>query len=459
MLESSTLPVQRQPAPTPEPIAPPRSLRPLFLFLLWGDFAFIFFESIFGRFMPLYLKQLDASNTLIGVMTGTITGILNVLFLPNISQWSDRFRSRWGRRRPFLLVMAPCTTLSLICVGCAPEIVRSLHLPATASSGIASGSVLLFVLCFFTVLYHFCNMVLIGAYNWLLRDVVPSEIMPQFLSWFRVVGTTASVLFLWFVFPVMLDHRVAVFVSIGLFTLVSFVFMCWRVEEGPYPPPEPRRGGLQVVRDFAAYFRECLSISLYRNYILVNMLVMIGATSAASFFTLYARQTLDLSMDDMGRIWAASALVNALLCVPVGQLCQKYTSMYVTFVSLVLILIVSVSAYGWTGSRIGWFAYSIIFMIPWVGWGLGSLALCMHLFPEAKFGQFFSALNVFGCGGLILGNYLIGRFMDFNGSQYRYVFLWSALFYLLALIPMYRVRAEWRRHGGPKHYIAPVLTK
>ena len=64
MLESSTLPVQRREAvaeaSVPGNAAPPISLRPLFLFLLWGDFAFIFFESIFGRFMPLYLKQFDA---------------------------------------------------------------------------------------------------------------------------------------------------------------------------------------------------------------------------------------------------------------------------------------------------------------------------------------------------------------------------------------------------------------
>ncbi len=54
----------------------------LSLWLLWGDFAFQFFESIFARFMPIFLKELNASNTLIGIMTGSFAGLVNVLFLP-----------------------------------------------------------------------------------------------------------------------------------------------------------------------------------------------------------------------------------------------------------------------------------------------------------------------------------------------------------------------------------------
>ena len=67
-----------------------RGLAVLFLWLLWGDFAFTFFESIFGRFIPLYLKDLHASNALIGVMTGSIAGAVNILFLPNIMAIRNR---------------------------------------------------------------------------------------------------------------------------------------------------------------------------------------------------------------------------------------------------------------------------------------------------------------------------------------------------------------------------------
>jgi|GEM_PF-4579585 len=40
----------------------------LSFWLLFWDFAFNFFEAIFGRFLPIYLKDLQASNTVIGLM-------------------------------------------------------------------------------------------------------------------------------------------------------------------------------------------------------------------------------------------------------------------------------------------------------------------------------------------------------------------------------------------------------
>ena len=90
-----------------------RGLLVLSLWLLWGDFAFAFFENIFGRFIPLYLKDLHASNTLIGIMSGSFAGLVNILFLPNISQWSDHYRSPLGRRIPFLYIFTPLTVFSL----------------------------------------------------------------------------------------------------------------------------------------------------------------------------------------------------------------------------------------------------------------------------------------------------------------------------------------------------------
>jgi maltose/moltooligosaccharide transporter len=91
-----------------------------------------------------------------------------------------------------------------------------------------------------------------------------------------------------------------------------------------------------------------------------------------------------------------------------------------------------------------------------VGWALGSLAATMKLFPDEKFGQFSSAINVFGCGALILGNYLIGQFMDLVHSNYRMMFLWSTVLFALAIYPGILVYREWKNHGGPLHYVAPL---
>ena len=154
-----------------------RGLLVLFLWLLGGDFALVFFENIFGRFIPIYLNDLHASNTFIGVVTGSFAGLVNIFFLPNLSIASDRCRGRWGRRIPFLLLSIPCTVGSVIMIGFAPEIGAWLHGGLGRWLPVGSAALTLGLLGCFAVSFHLWNMVLVNAYNWLLRDVVPQELM------------------------------------------------------------------------------------------------------------------------------------------------------------------------------------------------------------------------------------------------------------------------------------------
>jgi len=48
------------------------------------------------------VNDMGAPNWLLGLILSTIPGILNMTVCPASSFYSDRFRSRWGRRTPFL---------------------------------------------------------------------------------------------------------------------------------------------------------------------------------------------------------------------------------------------------------------------------------------------------------------------------------------------------------------------
>ncbi|PAW79105.1 MAG: hypothetical protein B9S32_03880 [Verrucomicrobia bacterium Tous-C9LFEB] len=435
-----------------------RSMAVLFGWLLWGDFAFNFFESIFGRFMPLYLNDLKASNTLIGITTGSIAGVVNILFLPNISQWSDRLRTRWGRRIPLLTVVAPLTTLSLLGVGFAPEISAwiSNHVPASLAPWLSGTTLLLSLICAFTISFHFFNMVLVNAYNWLLRDVVPQVFMARFLSWFRIVGNVAGALFLWYVFPTMLSHRKETFLGVGIFYFAAFMLMCWNVKEGEYIAPEPHAAGSNLFTRFGAYFRDCLALPIYRNFFIGYVLVVVAGGCAGSFITLYGRNTLHLTMGEMGHWGTYTIIVGSLALIPAGWICDRFSSMKVALVSLFFLAVAPLTAFLFVSTKMHWLTYSLISTIPGVFWGLSVAALSMTLFPDRVFGQFSAGMNVFGCGGLIFGNYLAGLFMDLVDSNFRLIFLWSVLFYALALIPLLLVYRDWKKNGGQKNYIAPI---
>ncbi len=462
----TTLPAHAEAGETPPKVFQTGSLRYtwqtlsiLFVWLLWGDFAFTFFENIFGRFIPLYLKDLHSSNSLIGIMTGSIAGAVNVCFMPNISQWSDRTRSRWGRRIPFLYVATPLTVVSLIAVGFAPEIAGWIHrgllihlAPAVSETGF-----ILTLLCAVIVSYHFFNMVLVNAYTWLQRDVVPQEVMGRFLSWIRIVSTLGNFLFLWYVFPHLKAHREGVFLGIGLFYLIAFLLMCLNVKEGEYPPPPSKEETPGMLKSFLLYFRECLCLPIYRNFFIAWVLV-IGATSCAQPFSiLFAREGLGLDMDSMGKIFAWGSAVSALVYLPMGWICDRLTPLRLALGSLGALMAFSLLACLSIHSRQGFLIYTLAWTLPMVAWSLGASAATMTLFPPAKFGQFSAGLNVFGCGGIILGNYLMGKLIDLVHSDYRITFVWSTVLFALAIYPFSLVYRDWQRHGRPHRYVPPPI--
>ena len=75
----------------------------LFAWLLWGVFCNTMTDAVIPSILPLRLRALDAPNWLIGVLITSLAGLLNVAVCPWISFKSDRYRSRFGRRIPFIL--------------------------------------------------------------------------------------------------------------------------------------------------------------------------------------------------------------------------------------------------------------------------------------------------------------------------------------------------------------------
>ena len=90
-----------------------------------------------------------------------------------------------------------------------------------------------------------------------------------------------------------------------------------------------------------------------------------------------------------------------------------------------------------------------------VAWALGSFTLTMKLFPTEKFGQLYSGINIFSCGISIAGNFAVGIFMDLMHSNFRMALAWQALTGF-AFIPLLLVYRDWKKHGGPNNYIAPL---
>ena len=432
-----------------------RSLFKLFALLLGGDFVLVFFESIFGPFSTLYVQKFHASNALIGILGGSVPGVVNLLFGPSISRWSDNFRGPWGRRIPFLAVAVPLIFVSIIMMGFAPEISGVLYrrLIHPLSPSVSIDDVVLVLLTVFVILFHFGNMILINAYTWLQRDVIPQELMARFLSWFRMVSIISGALFNWYVFAHVIDDRKFVCVALGVFYVVVFGLMCRYVREGKYPPPIKEQGNAAQL--YVSYFRQCFTVPIYRWAFIARILAGMSVC-AGTFMIFFQTETIGMSMADLGKLQTVISILSALILIPMGWLCDKFSPFRVQIFCSMVGLAFTALNFFFNVNEHTLIAFSIVTLPLAIAGGLAGSAVTMEVFPSQMFGQYFAAGNIMGMGIKIVGMFLVGLFLDHVHNNYRMVYVWSFLWDSLGFFFLWLFYCEWKRLGGREHYVAPL---
>ena len=144
----------------------------LFAWLLWGDFAWSMKERVAAPVFTIVLKKFQASDTLLGTLTGSLPAAINIILLPIICVRSDRHRGRWGRRIPFLLATTPIAALSMVGLAFSPKL------------GLAAHSSVLAFLGLFWVLFEVGSLTANQIFGAFVNDVVPQPLMGRFYGLF-----------------------------------------------------------------------------------------------------------------------------------------------------------------------------------------------------------------------------------------------------------------------------------
>jgi maltose/moltooligosaccharide transporter len=441
----------------------------VFFYLLWGDFCFTFMEAVFPTLMPLKLASLGASNALIALLMATIPAAINFVVVPIISFRSDRYRSRWGRRIPFLIWPTPIIGAVLVLLAFSDEL--GAGVARIAGDRVSPVTAAIGVIALLTVSFQFANMFVTSIFYYLFNDVVPEAFLARFISLFRLVGIGCSALFNYTVLPYAETHMREIYlVAAGLYVF-GFTLMCLRVREGSYPPPPPnidQRTG--VVAAAKTYFAECFSHRFYWSFFLAT-----GAWAAAltiGMFNIFAWKALGLTLEQLGKIGAVGAIVGMLLVYPAGWVADRYHPVRMYVVTMVALL--PLNAIGLINLfvlippeinyRLAWVTMCISMPIQAVA-GACLFPYYMRLLPRSRYGQFSSADAMVRSACTIVAAPMAGLFMDTmkylhrHGSDpmfyYRYVPVWMVLFHLLTIFFMLRVYRNWKRLGGDTSYTPP----
>ena len=441
----------------------------LFFWLLWGDFCYMLMEHVTPSIMPLRFKALGATNTEMGLILGTIPGLVYSLLNPVISFKSDRYRSKWGRRIPFILGSVPFLVVCLVMLAFGDQVGFWIHSKLGATS-VSANRVAVWTFGAFLVVFTFFNTFVTSVFWYLFNDVVPEHLLARFMSWFRIISMGAGALYNFCIFRFAGTHAMEIFIGAAILYGAGFTLMCLNVKEGRYPAPSPYVGGrVGPLAAIQTYGRDCHS---HRHYWYLWVATFIGSVGAGiSVFTLLFQMAIGLDTTHIGYINGTSSIVVGVLILGSGWLADKYHPIRVVLAACIFNLAVVLPAnMVWIFWHPGpdtafWVAFAIA-----VGLGapMGALMgvwdppMLMRLFPRDRYGQFCSTNAVWRAMGGIIGGGIAGAYLDlvtrFAGKERAYFFIpvWQLFFAIPAFIVLLKLYGSWKRHGGDNNYRPPI---
>ncbi len=399
----------------------------IFVWLLWGDFVWQVFDNGIPAILPLKLHELGAGDTTIAFLNKTLAYAISFFFSPMVSFHSDRYRSRLGRRIPYLLWSTPFVGLFLILIGCYDSVTNVFIGQASSASilGIDVGRATLTLVVFGALFVGFdlANIFVNNVYWYLFNDVVPSQYLSRFMSFFRMTGTLAGVFYNLYIFPQAMDNFRAVFVAGGIIYVIGFMIMCAMVREGKYPPPpehvDKGTGFLSAMKTFA---KECFTHKFYWYFFITSTFTFLSYQSGL-FGLLRSTTTLGLTLAQLGLMGALIAPAVFALQYPAGWMADKYHPLRVNLIASAICLVSTAAGcifmfwdFGTWGNLVAMYAMSIVFLPFRMVAGAAEIPMYMRVLPKERYGQFCSANDMVRSFALIFGALLAGVFMDYVGS-------------------------------------------
>lgn len=447
----------------------------LFFWLLLGDFALNLRDRSVGPTVQLFLKREGASDTVMALLLSSIPPFLGMIIGPIVSYRSDRLRSRWGRRIPFLIIPTPIAAVAMVGIAFCPQFGDALerllgHRYSNTACTIAIFGV------FWTV-FEVAAIVSASVFGGLINDVVPRPVLGRFYGLFRAVSLIDGMIFNYLLIGKAESHLPLMFIGIATVFGVGFVVMCLMVKEGDYPPPHeilppPQLAGTRPLpsdakvvapevpgfaNSVARYFRECYS---HPHYLWCFAAFTFGSIAflPVNVFSIPYAKSVDMDMDHYGKLIGSSYLISLILAYPLGSMVDRYHSVRVGLVALTLYA--ASTLWGATCIRdANTFGIALVIHTVLSGtYFTATASLGQALLPRSKFGQFASAGSVLTALVSMTVGPVLGGMLDTTGHNYRLTFVAGFILSCVAALVMFVVYRRFMQMGGPTGYIAPGDT-
>jgi MFS family permease len=389
------------------------------------------------------LRRNGASDTVTSLLLSTLPALLSVLLVPLIAYHSDRSRSRWGRRRPFLLAVAPVGCGALLGLACTPLLGAWTHAALGPwSPGPRSCNLIWFGL--FWTSFECAAVSTASLYSGLVNDVVPSGLLGRFYAGIRVISLGVGIAFNSWVFALTDHHLYSVLAGTALVYGAAIVLMCLMVREVRYPGAAEARGGAR--RTLAVPRAHILACFAHRPYWWMVAAFMLASVTFSPFntFCQYYAQESGIGKATLGNLTAWGYSVSIVSAFGIGWLVDRYGALRLSLLFMGLYCAAAGAGYVLLHDAASFRVFYLAHIVISGAYFTAAASLPMALFPHARFVQYNSTKDLMVVFGNILVSSAQGPILDGSGHDYHLTLLSGAVFSLFCLICLLRLQSGSR---------------
>lgn len=366
-----------------------------------GFFGINLLWPVYNAFVPIMLEQYTTKATLIGLIM-TIDNLFAVIFQPIFGAMSDRTRSRFGRRMPYILIGLPISAILFSIV------------PYTSS---------LKSLMLTVIIMNFTMSIYRAPTVALMPDVTPSPLRSKANGIVNFMGGLAAVIayliggVLYKKNPTYPFHLSSIVMIIALIILYIFI-------------KEP----IDFIIEKKVKRERNTDIGKTRSLIFLLLSIFFwftGYNAVETFFSLYGQHVLNIDPSKASillSLFSASFLVFA---IPSGYLGTKIGRRKTILIGLIGVILVFAPLIFIKNVAL----ITILLVVGggfWAMININSYPMIVEIAPKNGVGAYTGYYYFFSASSAVASPILFGRIKDLLGS-YDILFLYSVISFIIAL--------------------------
>lgn len=387
--------------------------------ILWG---------IYNSSVPIFLQNGRADfNSVAGIrgygLSTTLSGFIMtldnlaaLLILPYIGALSDRTRTRWGRRKPYILIGAPIAALAFTAIPWFDGMPIAIFMAAIIITLLAMD-------VFRTPVIS------------LMPDITPSEYRSQANGVINLMGGVGAVLAFLIGGALFRVAGWAPFAFGAVIMLIACALVIALVREPETPSAaEQEAGVLESLR--AALTQADRSVWALLAAIFCWFL---GYSALEVFWTSFAVDVLRTTLATATQMLTFFSLSIVVFAVPSGLIGAKFGRKRTIMIGL--IAFAAMLAWGTVIQSIA--VAPVMLIIAGLAWSLilvNSLPMVVDMAPADRLGTYTGMYYLSSQLSAIVGPVLVGWVIQLGGNNYRLGFVFAPLTLIVALLAMALVR-------------------